>query len=278
MVRALRLSSVDETVWANDIDELSIYGFKPEGTISTESGHCLRAENGVLSLAECSGSLTQQFRSTPNALENVEAAACLLGTSGGTSLGFGACPNAAQSNAFALRRMRFHAPGHCVAPRSVPVFGNTPLVTQRCGELGNDAETWTFEIVGIVAGRPQARIRYAAQPLLCFAVTQPLPDGEIPTLQLCDEYNTVFTLGPNGNVSLPVPNTTNVACLDFVSDDSVLSMRGFCQRQFLLSGPIEDGSGHALAIVPGNPTAPLTVSSLAPDATPRPEQVFDVHF
>lgn len=274
MVRGVRSAHIDSTVWADDIRGLG--PGKPEGAIVSASGSCLDAP-GSVGLWNCSGSASERFLALPERIE-VLGGNCL-----GVSVeaaGAVSCSTLDTANAFALRRARWSAPGYCVAPRELPVTPGTLLATQPCTAVGEASQTWAFDIVGINAatGRPHARIRFVAENY-CVSVAEPFRGaGDVPTLEPCGTADALFVLGPGGDVSKTVAGPSGQRfCLDWL-DNSVLHFRSCSFRPFVLTGPLETPRGRALSTVLDDPSEPIFVVDLAPDALPGAGEVFDVHF
>jgi hypothetical protein len=277
MIRGIRWT-VEPMVWADDILELaSHFGYKPEASIVHVSGWCLDTAGGRVALARCSASGTQRFRPFPNRVE-LEGSSDCLAAAEGDAVAVLDC-SAPPSNALVLRRARWSAPGHCVAPRALPVIPGTPLETTTCSELGDVSQTWSFEIAASVEGRPQARIRFPAQDY-CVAAPQDFSGpGDVPTLEPCSSTPTLFELGPDGRVSLRNPGTGDRFCLRSFEKDSALFFDSSCGRPFMLTGSLETADGRALEVDPDNPGGELSLRDPGPVGLPPTlGQVFDVPF
>jgi hypothetical protein len=266
----------------DDISELSwLFGYKPEASLVHVSGWCLDTVGGRVALSRCSASPTQRLRPLPDRIELEGTSDCLAaGQQSPTPLLEVAACAPSPTRALELRRTRWSAPGHCVAPRALPVVPGTPLETTTCAEVGDASQTWSFETMAIVEGRPQVRIRFAAQDY-CVAAPQPFNGiGDVPTLQPCDSTDTLFELGPRGGVWLltgpPASETQGRYCLDWLGQDSVLSFDISCEHPFLLTGPVETADGWALEADPDNPSGGVSLSQLGPSELPSLGQVFDV--
>jgi hypothetical protein len=272
MVRAIRSSSVHSGAWASDIaDLLPRYSYKPDLSIVHASSRCLdtAAAGG---LARCSGSTTQRLRAFGDRVEIEGTSQCLAAGDGG-ALELGGCAPPPH-NALVFRRARFGSPGYCIAPRSLPVVPGTPVETGACGPLGDDSQTWVFEIVAVTTGRPHARIRFGAQD---YCLTEPEPAMEaVPTLEPCGSSSTVFQLGPDGNVI--ASSAQGTFCLGWDGNGSTLHFNAFCPIPLMLSGTLETADGRALTADPDDPGAGLVLAEFEPGATPTLGQVFDVVF
>jgi hypothetical protein len=280
MARGIRSSTVAPMLWADDIAVLgSELGYKPEASIVHVSGWCLDTTGGQVALSRCSASEAQRLRPLADRLELAGTSNCLM-VEGQTSLlgvYFTDCPLRVKY-ALALRRARWGTPGFCVAPRTLPVTPGTPVETRSCTEVGEVSQTWSFEVAATTEQRLQARIRFVAQDY-CLAAPQELGGyGGVPTLEPCSSTDTLFELGPDGRVSLPVPETQERLCLNWVGKFGVLFFDFSCQYPFILSGPLETGEGRALEADPGNPGGGLLLSELGSSELPNLRQIFDVWF
>jgi len=282
MVRGIRSSAIDSTVWADDVRTLfTRHGYKPQASLVHASSWCLDSAEGTVSLASCSANTSQRVHPFPDRTEFQGTAQCLAITGSGVGVELVAC-SPPPANALVLRRARWSSPGHCIAPRNFPVVPGTPIETRPCAAVGDPSQTWVFEISAVVDNRPQARIRFAAQDY-CVTAPEPLSryGGEVPTLEPCGPASTLFELGPDGDVSVLVPDTEPPArlWLEWPGNDGVLAFRtGSGGRPFMLTGPLETADGHALSADLDDPGAGLSVVMLGQSELPASGQVFDVPF
>jgi hypothetical protein len=265
-------------VWADDILGLaSRFGYKPEASIVHVSGWCLDTAGAQVALSRCTASGTQRLRPFPDRIQ-LEGSSDCLAAGEGDAVAVLDC-SAPPSNTLALRRARWSSAGYCVAPRALPVIPGTPLETTTCFELGDLSQTWSFEIAAIIEGRPQARIRFAAQDY-CVASPEAFSGpGEVPTLEPCSSTDTLFELGPEGTVSLLAPGTQDRFCLAWLGEYGVVSFERSCRRPFMLTGPLETADGRALEGDPDNPGGELSLREpVLTGVPPSLGQVFDVPF
>jgi hypothetical protein len=284
MVRSLRATDVDPSVSVDDIAKLrDRYGYKPKGAIVHVSGWCLSASGTAVGLAPCSKAPAQVFNPLPDRIEG-EGGKCLVinGYPQSPVVELADCTPSPPTNALALRRALWNAPGHCVAPREPSVVPGAVLETQRCTVPGDPLQTWRFEITGSAAGYSLARLRLAA---LDYCVVAPrtfrvLDDGgvNVPTLEPCGTASTLLTLGPDGDISF-IPAGSGIRhCLDWSGTDSVVHFRYCSGRSFMLSGPLETADGLALSSIPDDALAGLSVLPPELSEVPGTGEVFDVHF
>lgn len=279
MVRTVRTSAIDARIWATDLLGLrDLYGYKNPGSVVHASGWCLNGSDGALTLASCSEKSGLKFVVR---LDRVQAAdgSCLV-ADGETAVALAACSTSVPSKALALRRASLRAAGHCVVPRTEPVFPGTVLEARPCGDIGNLDYPFHFELVGsAVAGR-LAQIRFGNGDY-CLAAPATFGGVAVPTLEPCSTNSSVFTLGDEGEISLLVPGTQSRRCLDYTThgtSGSVIELRLCNGRSFTLTGPLETLDGLALSADPDEPAAGLSLKKLRPGEMPTLDETFDAHF
>jgi hypothetical protein len=232
-------------------------------------------------LSRCSAADAQTFEVRIDRLLAADGR-CLVvnGSPPDASIALETCEAEAPSNALALRRARFGTPGHCVTPLSLPVTAGTPLETRPCAGVGDPAQSFRFDTLPGEGGSRVGRIHFAASDY-CISAPPAFGGIDVATLEPC-ATSAAFAFGPSGDVSVAVPNGRR--CLGYVQPDSVLRFQSCIDQPFLFSGPLETSDGRALSSVADDPTVSddpsfrLSIVALAPNATPGPNEVFDVHF
>jgi len=265
---------VDKTVpQPNDFNHG--FPFKPSDALVTTTGECLTAtgELGAEVRAErCDTHAPAQESWIPygDRMRTSPDGPCIA--AGSDSQGppvLADCQLHEEAAYFRMARAQWTTPTRCVAPAMLPADAKIPLRTEPCGPAGNASQSWDFEILSVVSDGYYARIRFGDSDY-CASLDNPNPlNADILQLEECSTSLSatdpqIFYL--NGHQIW-----NNGTGMIWQYPDGAIYIDGARSETWLISGPLENGAGLALA----KRADGLFISTLG--AEPTPEQVFDFH-
>jgi hypothetical protein len=274
----IRLSS-------SDLAYLRLYlGAKYSHSLVTTSGRCLAPVDSHIEPTRCTGERPELWIPALDSVLNFsdQGDRRCVGITEEGAVDFAICSERHEEVSWRMGHAQWSLPGGCVAPRSYPAVPRDSLVVADCGPVGDETQSWYFEVFASLSGVGYVtRIQFSDSGLCATLPGGLSAGGMVPLLEPCGELGqadqTFYVRGP-GEIAFADESTFLCLTWDTFGSEIYLWYCGFNSRKnnFVVSGAIEGSNGLVLSVTPDDEDA--VVGAVPPASPLGRDQIFDWYF
>jgi hypothetical protein len=260
------------------------YGGKHTHSLVTTSGRCLGLVDSHIEPTRCADEAPQWWIPALDSVFNFsdpDEDLCVGITEEG-AVDVTICSDRHSEVSWKMGHAQWSLPGGCVAPRSYPPAPGDSLLVAKCAPVGDETQSWYFEVFEAVEGVGYAtRIQFSDSGLCTTFPGGVSAGGMVPLLEPCGELGQVdqtFFVRLPGEIAFADEYTHLCLNWDLVGSEIYLWYCGFysLKNNFVVSGAIESSNGLVLSVTPDDEDA--VVRAVARTGAPGREQIFDWYF